>query len=230
MYFAIKAGLISVTDDCEKLSNTSREIDRSATIDHVMDKIIKHFPTATENQLEFLYNNKELVKDLVNSSDTCRDLKKYLPTICSNCKESLVEWKHKTKNSYIISIGEMIIVKLPVNLCSWCKVLYYPDLYHVGIVPVHHKFLLSYDYILELAYLLDSGVSLIEVIKSKLSLLASREKLSFEPDNNSASMIERVAVGFNSLIITGKDTFRCPDYGKIHTSAFMEPNLHTCCG
>lgn len=123
--------------------------------------------------------------------------------MCSTCSESLVEWKHKTKNSLLISLGEIKKVKIPANVCTQCKVLYYPDLYHVGIVPIHHKFLLSFDYIVELAYLLESGVSLIEMIKSKLLLLSDREKLSYVPDNNIASMIERAAVGVNSLIITG---------------------------
>ena len=65
------------------------------------------------------------------------------------------------------------------------------------------KFLISYDYILELSYLLDSGISMIDVIKNKLLLLCQREGLEFKPDNNIASMIERFSVAVNALIITG---------------------------
>ena len=203
VYCGIKAGLISISDDSESSNNAPREIDRKKTIDQVINKIIEHFPTFTEDQTDFLCRNKKFVEELIKSRDTDSVLKEHVPNVCTICSLSLVEWKHKTKNSLMISLGEIKKVKITVNVCTHCKVLYYPDLYHVGIVPIHHKFLLSFDYIVELAYLLESGVSLIEMIKSKLLLLSDREKLSYVPDNNVASMIERAAVGVTSLIITG---------------------------
>ena len=63
--------------------------------------------------------------------------------------------------------------------------------------------MISYDYLLELSFLLDSGVSMIEVIKNKLALLCKREGLKFKPDNNVGSMIERFAVATNAVVITG---------------------------
>ena len=51
--------------------------------------------------------------------------------------------------------------------------------------------------------MLDSGISLIDVIKEKIQLLCNREGLRFTPDNNSASMIERFSVAVNALLITG---------------------------
>ena len=65
------------------------------------------------------------------------------------------------------------------------------------------KFLISYDYILELLFLLESGISMIEVIKNKLSLLCQREGVKFKPDNNIASSIERFSVAVNAVLITG---------------------------
>lgn len=61
---------------------------------------------------------------------------------------------------------------------------------------------------MELAYLLDSGVSQIQVIKDKIQLLCQREGIPEFQDNNVASSIERVAVAINSLLITGKDLDR----------------------
>jgi hypothetical protein len=53
---------------------------------------------------------------------------------------------------------------------------------------------------------LDSGISMIEVIKEKIHLLSMREGLDFTPDNNIASMIERLSVAVNALLITGNET------------------------
>ena len=58
---------------------------------------------------------------------------------------------------------------------------------------------------LELAYMLDSGVSMIEFIKEKLQLLCLREGIPEFQDNNVASVIERASVAINALLITGKD-------------------------
>jgi hypothetical protein len=48
---------------------------------------------------------------------------------------------------------------------------------------------------------------MIEAVKEKMKLLCEREGLEFNPDNNSASMIERFSVATNSLLITGMNLF-----------------------
>ena len=57
----------------------------------------------------------------------------------------------------------------------------------------------------ELSYMLDSGISMIQVIKNKLQLMCQREGLKEFQDNNIASMIERTSIAFNALLITGQD-------------------------
>jgi hypothetical protein len=59
--------------------------------------------------------------------------------------------------------------------------------------------------LVELSYLLDSGVSMIQVIKDKIQLLCQREGLEEFQDNNVASAIERTSIAVNSLLITGED-------------------------
>ena len=65
--------------------------------------------------------------------------------------------------------------------------------------------ILSYDYLCELSYLVDSGVSLIQVIQDKIQLLSQREGLDEFPDHNIALMVERCAIAVNALMTTGKD-------------------------
>lgn len=65
--------------------------------------------------------------------------------------------------------------------------------------------ILSYDYLLELSYLVDSGISQIQVIKDKLQLLCQREGLVEFQDNNIASLLERSSIAINALLITGHD-------------------------
>ena len=95
------------------------------------------------------------------------------------------------------------VTKIPVKHCVKCNLLLYPQLYDVGLIPLHNKFLISFDYLLELSFLLDSGISMIEVIKNKVNLLCQREGLQFKPDHNTSSTIERFAVAINAVLITG---------------------------
>ena len=58
---------------------------------------------------------------------------------------------------------------------------------------------------LELSYLLGSGVSMIQVIVDKLQLLSEREGLTKVLDHNIALMIGRTAIATLALLITGED-------------------------
>ena len=53
--------------------------------------------------------------------------------------------------------------------------------------------------------MLDSGVSMIQVIVDKLQLLSQREGLDQNLDHNLALMIERAAIATLALLITGDD-------------------------
>ena len=51
--------------------------------------------------------------------------------------------------------------------------------------------------------MLDSGISMIEVIRNKVTLLCKREGLEYKPDQNLASFIERFAIAVNASLVTG---------------------------
>ena len=74
-------------------------------------------------------------------------------------------------------------------------------IFNLTIVQV----ILSFDYVLELLFLLDSGVSMIQVIVDKLHLLSQREGLTAILDHNIALMIERTVIATLALLITGDD-------------------------
>lgn len=200
-YLIIKAGLTQ--ENQKEVVEPRREFNRGSTIDLVLDLIMEYLPTATEDNSDFLHSNKNFVDQLCKKTDISAELTKYVPRVCPKCSGYLMLWKHKTKNSFIVSLGDIKKVKIPVKHCVKCNLLLYPQLYDVGLIPLHNKFLISFDYLLELSFLLDSGISMIEVIKNKVNLLCQREGLQFKPDHNTSSTIERFAVAINAVLITG---------------------------
>ena len=115
------------------------EFNRSATIDIVLEHLMEHLPTATEDNEQFLKDNKRFVDQLFKKSDISTELAKFIPKLCPKCSGSVTRWLHKTKNSFIVSLGDIKKVTIPVKHCLECNFLLYPELCHVGLLPLHHK-------------------------------------------------------------------------------------------
>lgn len=121
---------------------------------------------------------------------------------------------------YVLELGTIqiwpIIVEVNFEpfskIYEFCIILYYTLIPHRNSKFISDLLikLLWWEYVIFewfLAFLLDSGISMIEAVKEKMKLLCEREGLEFNPDNNSASMIERFSVATNSLLITGMNLF-----------------------
>ena len=110
---------------------------------------------------------------------------------------------------YVLELGTIQIwpIIVEVNFEPFSKMY---ELYNSKFISDLLIKLLWWEYVIFewfLAFLLDSGISMIEAVKEKMKLLCEREGLEFNPDNNSASMIERFSVATNSLLITGMNLF-----------------------
>ena len=105
----------------------------------VSDLLIQHLPKATEDLVNFLKVNKEFVDKLCNTKDINLELSKHSFKHCPNCSENLSQWLHKTKESYLVALGEMKKVDISVQYCQKCNILLYPNLFEVGLIALHNK-------------------------------------------------------------------------------------------
>ena len=110
----------------------------------MIKRIKSEFPTATADQTKFLQKNKQFVTTLHKMRNSSKDLDKFFDKTCPICEEKLVKWPHKTKDSYVISLCEIMKIKYEARFCTRCKFLSYFDLYRVGLVPVHNKVMFIY--------------------------------------------------------------------------------------
>ena len=135
-YLILKAGL---TPEPDVPVIVSYEVDRKLTIERVTKCITDNLPTATSDSRNFLEMNKQFVEDLCKQKDIGLELKKYLEILCPVCASELVKWPHKTKDSYLISLGEIKKFKIEAQFCTNCKLLSYYNLYGKGLVPINNK-------------------------------------------------------------------------------------------
>ena len=115
------------------------EVDRVETINYLVKKVIGTFPSATGDLASFLKANKKFIDRLLKMSNISSELEKHCEKMCPKCKDPVLTWSHKTKDSFLVTSGELKKINVTVKTCSKCKILIYADLLSFGLVPVHNK-------------------------------------------------------------------------------------------
>ena len=188
----------------EKRSATTK-LDRDSTIKHMVTSILNNFPTMSENKTSFLVNNRKYIQFLMGVDDISGELNRHVLTQCPSCPDSnLLEWPYPAKKSSLLSMGAFNEIKIHLKTCPTCHTGYYPDLYSKGLVPLHNKFLLSYDLLLDLYNLTLTGSSLVDNIEEKYLLLGmcngyEEDELKINLSNNS-KMIEKLVIATSSAL------------------------------
>ena len=100
---------------------------------------MQNLPSATSDNKDFLKVNKNFIDQLCKKKDISAEIAKHSQKQCPTCKGPLMKWIHKTKESFLVSLGDIKLVTINVQQCKKCKVLLYPDLYYFGLIPLHNK-------------------------------------------------------------------------------------------
>lgn len=176
------------------------KIDRDLTTKFVVQKIKEFFPSMTdETRTQFLAFNRKFTTSLVQSEDLSSEINKHVPSTCQFCVNTdLVDWPYQPSRSFFMSMAYLSEIQIHVKTCPLCKIAYYPDLYDKGLFPIHNKFLLSYDLLMDVYNLLVTSSSLVENIAEKIILLGkcngvSEDILSISQSNN-AKNIEKASI------------------------------------
>ena len=110
-----------------------------------------------------------------------------------------------------LSLGHLVEIKIPVQFCRKCRRIFYPELFKYGVFPIHNRFLLTLDFLLDVKNTLVQGSSAIEAIKQKICLLSMCEGLSGQLETNLSNRcknIETACVAVLALLITPADMDR----------------------
>ena len=107
------------------------KLDKNRTVKYVATEIVKYFPSmSTLESSGFISRSRQFVEKMINDGDIETLLNSHSKTICSLCigseNNSLIEWRMEPKNSYMLSLGHLVKIKIPDKCCRRCKCLYYP--------------------------------------------------------------------------------------------------------
>ena len=177
------------------------KLERDLTVKFVLSKIKEHFPSMSDSDIipKFLVKNRKFVTSLMQVENLSEEINKHLPKVCHACPDSeLLDWPFPSRKAYLLSNGFFQEIKIGVKTCSKCRTALYPDLFNYGLLPVHNKLMLSYDFLIDMFNQLVTGSSLVENIKSKFLLLGmchgyKKEDLTINL-TNLAKNIEKIVI------------------------------------
>ena len=116
----------TVPEAKKKIKNP--KINRDLTTKVVMDEISKHFPTMTKmNPSGFVTKSRSFVEKLVSSPSINQTIDGSTRKLCTACPETLLElWPFKPKQAFLLSLGHMTKIDIPVKFCRKCRRIFYP--------------------------------------------------------------------------------------------------------
>ena len=107
--------------------NSVPKINRELSIGFIMENIQKTFPNlASFQSSEKLISSRTFVESLVQNPERNEIILKHIPSSCKFCKKDLLDWNFPTKNSFLLSMGHIAIIKIPLKVCGSCRRVFYP--------------------------------------------------------------------------------------------------------
>ena len=105
------------------------KLNRDLTVGEVIRNISRRFPTLTNIEKSgFVQRSRRYVETLhSNKAEINRIIRDRTLSKCSSCTDSnLVEWPFKPKQAFLLSMGHLMKIEIPVKICNSCKTVYYP--------------------------------------------------------------------------------------------------------
>ena len=202
----ILAYVANIKPKKEAVKQVEHQIDYKLTVKYVIKKVRSDFPP-NFRELEdgnFLTESRVFVNQLYQSGD---EMDKNLPNSCDLCKCDLEVWKRKPPVSYLMTLGGLKKISIPVRRCPSCHCAYYPDLYTKGVICLHNSVMVSVDYLLDMINALKSSSSMIETIQARIRLAAKADGLDVDEIDvsNLSIKLEKSAIALAAVLIKEVD-------------------------
>ena len=145
----------SDTKHSAKSISVSPLFSKVKTAEFVVKKVRDHIPSALDEEKEqqFLQESFAFQTELLE----VRDISDFVVEICELCEGFTEKRQKKTDNNLIVTPGFVVQVGIQTTLCKHCDMLFYPNLYHKGFVPISDNLLVTWSYLVDARNQLFSG-------------------------------------------------------------------------
>ena len=171
----------------------------------VVSKIMKHIPSPLdEEEEEFLQESFLFQTELLNSKTGIENFT--VITECVGCGAAIEKRNRKLSHNLIVTPGYMKEVEIETSICKKCNILYYPDLYKKGFVPISDNLLVSLSYLVDSRNQMVSGNKLYNhfFLSLKRLVLENKELARKKPRvdcHNLAIKLAKCAVSYNTAVL-----------------------------
>ena len=106
-------------------------INRDLSINFVIEQIQCNFPSMVSLQSnELIRRSRKYVEKLTCNTSRNEIIHQHTPKVCKFCKETLLlDWPFKSKKSFLLSMGHIAQIEIPLKVCPTCKRVFYPGKY-----------------------------------------------------------------------------------------------------
>ena len=108
---------------------TFPKLDRDLTTKIVMNQILGKFPSMTSMETTgFIRRSRRYVDKLIaNKNLINQTIEKQTLTWCPSCPQTQLEvWPFKPKQAFLLSIGHLVKIEIPLKFCRGCRAVFYP--------------------------------------------------------------------------------------------------------
>ena len=122
------SGATSSTAPVVKKKVKNPKINRDLTTKAVMEKISSNFPTMTQLESSgFSHESRQYLDQVLANKTLQQTMKECSRKNCSSCHKSRLEnWPFKPKQAFLLSLGHIVQIEIPVKLCRRCRRIFYP--------------------------------------------------------------------------------------------------------
>jgi hypothetical protein len=191
--------------------SSSPQFSKMKTAQYVVDNILSNMPSPLQEEIEqhFLQESLKTQQKIYIT----KNLDKYDVKFCKKCLTNNILRKKRLGNlSFLVTPGFMIEVHINTYLCKSCDIIFYPDLYNDGFVPVSENLLVSWSCLVDARNQMKNGAKLYKFFVSSLRRMCIENKQLASKINkidfhNLSIRLSRCAVSYNSacLLQSNKD-------------------------
>ena len=104
------------------------KINRDLSINFIIENIQLTFPNlATLQSFEVLQTSRFFLESIIHSPSRNEVILQNTPLSCKFCKEGdLLDWPFKTRKSFLLSMGHISKIEIPLKVCCTCRRVFYP--------------------------------------------------------------------------------------------------------
>ena len=180
----------------------SFQFSKQKTVENIIENIVENVPSPLDEEEEKIFLQKSF--QIQNQLFLSTDISEYDERICKICsKPNILRKRRSGSICLLVTPGFMKEVCINMYMCKSCDLVYHPNMYKIGFVPVCDNLLVSWSYLVKARDQILNGNKMYKYFSTSLRrLCVENDKLSAKVNkldfHNLSVRLTKLAVAYNS--------------------------------